>query len=110
MLCHLAALSGYVFPFGNVLGPLLVWQIKKNEFPSVIIHGRAAVNFQLTVLIALLVSIPVVIVGTFMCFGFLLVFLPIAIGLCGLIFAIIAGIKANDGVEYKYPYSLNLVG
>jgi uncharacterized protein len=111
MLCHLAALAGIVFPpFGIVLGPLLVWQIKKNEFPSVEIHGRAAVNFQLTVLIGLLASTAATFVGMFLCIGLLLVFVPTAIYFCGLIFAIIAGIKANDGVEYKYPYSLNLVG
>jgi len=57
MWCHLSALAGFVIPFGNVLGPLLVWQIKKNEFPSVVEHGKAALNFQLTVLIVLLVRI-----------------------------------------------------
>ena len=41
MLCHLSALACFVFPFGNLLGPLLVWQIKKNEFPSVDIHGKS---------------------------------------------------------------------
>lgn len=45
MLCHLSALAGYIIPFGNILGPLLVWQIKKNEFPSVDEHGKAALNF-----------------------------------------------------------------
>jgi uncharacterized Tic20 family protein len=109
MLCHLSALAGFIIPFGNVLGPLLVWQIKKNEIPSVDVHGKAALNFQLTVLIAVLVGFAAALLLSFVCVGFLLFPLVILIGLAGLIFAIIAGIKANNGEDYKYPYSLNLV-
>ena len=110
MLCHLSALSGFVgIPLGNVLGPLLVWQIKKNEFPSVDVHGKAALNFQLTVLIAALVTAAAGFILTFICIGFLLFFVAAAIGLAGLIFAIIAGIKANNGEDYKYPYSIEFV-
>ena len=109
MLCHLSALAGYVVPFGNVLGPLLVWQTKKNEFPSVEVHGKAALNFQLTVLIALFVGIIAAVLLSFVCIGFLLFPVVIGIALCGLIFAIIAGIKANNGEAYRYPWSLTLV-
>lgn len=109
MLCHLSALAGFIIPFGNILGPLLVWQIKKNEIPSVNIHGKAALNFQITVVIALLAGIVVAVVLSFFCVGFLLIPVVMLIGLAGLIFAIIAGIKANNGEDYKYPFSLELV-
>jgi uncharacterized Tic20 family protein len=109
MWCHLSALAGFVVPFGNVIGPLLVWQIKKNEIPSVEIHGKAALNFQLTVMIAALVGVAAAFALAFFCIGFLLIPVVIAISLCGTIFAIIAGIKANEGKDYQYPYSLKLV-
>jgi len=109
MLCHLSALAGFIIPFGNILGPLLVWQIKKNEIPSVNIHGKAALNFQITVFIAAFAAAIVAIILSFFCVGFLLIPLVILIGLAGLVFAIIAGIKANNGEDYKYPYSLELV-
>ncbi|HOX55585.1 MAG TPA: DUF4870 domain-containing protein [Candidatus Paceibacterota bacterium] len=109
MFCHLSALAGYAIPFGNVLGPLLIWQIKKNEFPSVEEHGKAALNFQLTVLIALLVGVIAAVLLSFVCIGFLLVPVVVVIGLAGLVFAIIAGIKANNGEAYRYPWSLTLV-
>jgi uncharacterized Tic20 family protein len=109
MLCHLSALAGFVIPFGNILGPLLVWQIKKNEIPSVNIHGKAALNFQITVVIALLAGMAVAILLSFVCIGFLLIPVVMLIGLAGLIFAIVAGIKANNGEDYKYPFSLELV-
>jgi uncharacterized protein len=109
MLCHLSALAGFIIPFGNMLGPLLVWQIKKNEIPSVNVHGKAALNFQITVTIAALIGMVVAVILSFFCVGVLLIPLVILIGLAGLVFAIIAGIKANNGEEYKYPYSLNLI-
>ena len=110
MLCHLSALAGFVgVPLGNVLGPLLVWQIKKNEFPSVDIHGKSALNFQITVLLAVIVLLVVGFILAFVCIGFVFIFAAMAIGLAGLIFAIVAGIKANNGEDYKYPYSIEFV-
>jgi uncharacterized Tic20 family protein len=109
MLCHLSALAGFVVPFGNILGPLIVWQIKKNEFPSVEIHGKAALNFQITVTIAVVVGFAAAFVLSYFCIGFLLFPVVGLIGLAGLVFAIIAGIKANNGEDYKYPWSLDLV-
>jgi uncharacterized protein len=109
MLCHLSALAGCVVPLGHVLGPLIVWQIKKNEFPSVDVHGKASLNFQITVTIALFVGIVAAVVLSFFCIGYLLFPLVGLIGLAGLVFAIIAGIKANNGEDYKYPWSLELI-
>lgn len=109
MLCHLSALAGFIIPFGNIIGPLIIWQIKKNEFPSVEIHGKASLNFQLSVIIALFVAIAAVFVLHFFCIGFLLIPLVGLIPLAGILFAIIAGIKANNGEDYKYPWSLEFV-
>ena len=110
MLCHLSALAGYVgVPFGNLIGPLLVWQIKKHEIPSVEAHGKAALNFQITVTLALFVSTAVAFILAFFCVGYLLFPLVGLIVLAGLIFPIIAGIKANNGEEYKYPCSIEFL-
>lgn len=110
MLCHLSALAGFIgVPLGNVLGPLIIWQIKKNEIPSVDAHGKAALNFQITVLLAGLVTGIAFFIGTFICVGWLLLPVLILIGLAGLIFPIIAGIKANNGEDYKYPWMIDFV-
>ena len=109
MLCHLSALAGFVIPFGNIVGPLIVWQIKKNEFPSVDIHGKASLNFQITVTIAVFATAMAAFVLHFFCIGFLLIPLVMLVALAGLILSIIAGIKANNGENYKYPWSLELV-
>ncbi len=109
MWCHLSALAGLFVPAGNVLGPLLIWQIKKAEFPSVEIHGRAALNFQLTIVIAMVVGIGLAIALSFVCIGWLLIPVVLLVGVAGMVFAVIAGLKANEGQPYQYPYSLKLV-
>jgi uncharacterized Tic20 family protein len=110
MFCHLSALMACLgVPFGNIIGPLIIWQIKKNEFPSVDAHGKAALNFQITVTLAIFVGAAVAVVLSFFCVGYLLIPLVALIGLAGMIFAIIAGIKANNGETYKYPCSLEFV-
>ena len=109
MLCHLSALAGFIIPFGNIVGPLLVWQIKKNEIPSVDIHGKAALNFQITVTLTVLAGMVVALVLSVIHIGVVLFPIMILIGLAGLILAIIAGIKANNGEDYKYPFSFQLI-
>lgn len=102
MLCHLSALAGFVIPLGNLLGPFLVWQLKKNEHPSVDTHGKQALNFQLSCLIYAIVSalLIVAVIG---------VPLLAAVGLFDLICVIIATIKVNNGQPWKYPLSLTLI-
>jgi len=102
MLCHLSALAGFILPFGNILGPLIVWQLKKNEIPSVELHGKDSLNFQITVTLAILICIPLM----FLLIGFVLA--PL-IGIASLVFLVLAGIKANNGEPYSYPFSLKLV-
>jgi uncharacterized Tic20 family protein len=102
LFAHLSALSGFVIPFGSVLGPLIVWQVKKNEMPFVDDQGKEALNFQITVFLAILVCL----VLTVVLIGFLL--LPL-VALTALVFSIIGGIKANEGVAYRYPFALRLI-
>lgn len=103
MLCHLLAFSGYLIPyFGNVLGPLIIWMIKKDEMPFVDDQGKESLNFQLTMLIAFTVSfiLMFVFIG-FVLFGVLVIFQIVVI--------IMASIKANDGVKYRYPYTIRFI-
>jgi uncharacterized Tic20 family protein len=102
MLCHLSALAGFILPFGNILGPLIVWQLKKNEIPSVDVHGKESLNFQITVTLALLICLPLML----LIIGFVLA--PL-IGIASLVLLVIAGIKANNGEAFAYPFSLKLV-
>lgn len=102
MFCHLSALAGFIIPFGNIIGPLIVWQIKKAEFPQVDDQGKEALNFQITVILAAIVSalLILVVIGAF---------LLMAVGIANLVFIIIATIQANKGEMYRYPFNLRLI-
>lgn len=102
MLCHIAAFAGLVIPFGNIVGPLVIWLIKKDEMPFVDEHGKEAVNFNITVAIVLVFCF----ILTFLFIGILL--LPI-LGIVFLIFTIIAAVKASNGESYEYPVSIPFV-
>lgn len=102
MLTHLAAFAAFLIPFGNIIGPLVVWQLKKDLGPFVEENGKEAVNFQITIAIVALVCTMLM----FALVGFLL--LPV-LGLYWLILTIIAGVKANDGVAYRYPFTIRFI-
>jgi uncharacterized Tic20 family protein len=103
MACHLIALCGFVIPFGNVLGPLVLWLIKKDSMPLVDRHGKEALNFQITVLIAAIVSALLM----FILIGFVLL---IVVGIGALVLTIMAAVKvANGELDYKYPFALRLI-
>ena len=56
MLCHFSSFIGLIFPFGNFLGPLIIWLIKKEELPFVEDQGKEVLNFQISMTIYLLIS------------------------------------------------------
>jgi uncharacterized Tic20 family protein len=104
MFCHLAALITYLgVPFGNILGPLIIWLIKKDEMVFVNDQGKEALNFQITVTIASLAIFPT------LCFPPLFVLLLLAIGIADLVFIIIASIESNKGKAYRYPFSIRMI-
>jgi len=109
MWCHVSALSGFVVPFGNLIGPLVIWQMKRAEFPSVDEHGKESLNFQLSVLIYLLGGSVLTFIGMIFCIGALLIPVLVALHLGALILAVVAGLKANEGVVYRYPINLRLI-
>ena len=103
MLCHLASLLGWVgIPFGSILGPLVVWLVKRNDYPFVDEQGKESLNFQITVMIAGLISgiLVLVVIGIFLLMG-LVVY--------SAVLAIVAGIKANQGESFRYPLTIRLI-
>ena len=97
MLCHYAAFFWVLAPLiGNVIGPLVVWQLKKDLHPFVDEQGKEALNFQITYSVAMMVCGLL----AWVLIGFPLMLL---VGLVALALTIIAGIKANAGEAYRYP-------
>lgn len=103
MACHLSALAGFLIPFGNLAGPLIVWLIKRAEMPLVDTHGKEALNFQITVSIAAAICVALM----FVLVGFVLIFI---VGLGALVLTIMAAVKVSNGeFDYKYPLTIRLL-
>src|SRR5262245_46434344 len=68
IMCHVASFAGYMIPFGNIIGPFIVWQLKKDTSEFVDYNGKESLNFQITVTIALIAAIPLIllVIGIFM--------------------------------------------
>ncbi|WOD42021.1 DUF4870 domain-containing protein [Nodosilinea sp. E11] len=102
MLAHLSALSGFVIPFGNIVGPLIIWLVKRDEMSFVNDQAKEALNFNISMTIYMLVSLVLI----FVVVGILL---TIVVGLAWLVLVILAAVKANEGIAYRYPLTLRLV-
>lgn len=102
LVAHLSAFSGHVVPFGHLLGPLIIWQVHKNELPFAADQAKEALNFQITMTIAFLVAG----VLAFLLIGLLI--LPVVWGF-DIIITIIAAVKAGEGVPFRYPCTLRLL-
>ena len=99
----------------SFLAPLIAFLAKGSTSPTVRQHAVAALNFQIPIsgVALVLYVIRVAAFGSFTtggaAFGTLLEVVGWLVAIVGLVFGIIAGVKANRGVVYKYPFSLNLI-
>jgi len=96
MLCHLLGL------LSCFISPLIIWIGKKDEYEFVDEHGKQALNFQITVAIGYAVAA----LTWLLCVG---IFIGVAVGICDIIFCIIAAIKANNGERYRYPICIRFI-
>lgn len=108
MFAHLSAILGVFIGGLTFVGPLVIWLIKKDTMPFVDDQGKEALNFQITVSIVM-VALWVVTIFTIFLLSPLTIPLMMLVGLVALVFVVMAGIKANEGVAYRYPFAIRLV-
>lgn len=97
-----AGLAHFLAIISSFVGPLVIWMVKKDESPFVDDQGKESLNFQITLFIGYVISavLSVLCIGYFMMMGLLVV---------DIIFCILAGIAANDGKAYRYPFAIRLI-
>jgi len=103
VLCHASALLGLFFHFlGHLLGPLIVWLLKRDLSPEIDANGKESLNFQISMLIydAIAAILCIVLIG-----------IPILIALWVLntVFVIIASVKTSEGTFYRYPFTIRFL-
>jgi uncharacterized Tic20 family protein len=114
MLCHLLGFAGLAIPFGNFIGPLVVWLLKKNQHPLIDDQGKESLNFQITYtlfglvllsgLIFSIVTAPEAYLRWITILTLLVVFTFVYV-----ILMIIACLQANKGLYHRYPATIRLI-
>lgn len=103
MFCHLGGFAGLTgIPGAGLLVPFILWQMKKEQHPFIDDQGKEAMNFQICMLIVIVVTFAL------MCVGIGVFIFPI-VALVGIVMPILAALKANEGVVYRYPYIFRLI-
>lgn len=102
MLCHLSAFTGFFFPFGGIIGPLICWLTRKDESAWVNENGKASMNFQLSILLYIVLVIP-------LCF--IIIGIPIIafLFILKVVCIIIASVRAGKGERFKYPVTIPFI-
>lgn len=102
MWLHFSLLAGLLVPVAGLIVPIVIWQLKKDDFPMLDSHGKIAVNW----LISSLIYATIFFILSFVVIGIPLLLI---LGVLSIVFPIVGGIKANEGKLWKYPLSINFV-
>lgn len=102
MFLHLSQLANIVIPPVGIILPIVLWQMNKDKMPALDAHGKMVVNWLISSFIYIVISIVLM----FVLIGF---FLLIAVSICGVVFAIIGGVKANNGELWEYPLTIKFL-
>jgi uncharacterized Tic20 family protein len=99
MFIHFSVLANYVLPPAGLVLPIVLWQVKKAELPGIEPHGKNALNWVISKIIYLVICVVL---------SFVIIGIPllIALGVIGVIFPVVAAIKANQGEVWKYPLAI----
>lgn len=103
VVTHLTQLLTCLTGFGGLIAPLIIWATQKDRVENMDVHGKAILNFQLSIIVYSILSIPLIIV-----FGLGILTL-ILIGILAFVMPIINAIKASNGELPSYPLSINFV-
>jgi uncharacterized protein len=100
---HLSLFAGHIIPFGGIIAPIIIWQMKKDELPELDAHGRNAINWIISFIIYAALSI-------LLCFVLIGFALLLVVVILNVVFPIIAAVKANEGRVWKYPLTIRFLG
>jgi hypothetical protein len=98
ILSHILA----IVPGIGILGPLVIYLVKKDDSGFVAANAKESLNFQLTIIIAYIIGfiLLVILIG---------IFLLWIIGILNTVLVIVATIKASENKIYRYPFNMRLI-
>ncbi|CAL2103403.1 tRNA modification GTPase [Tenacibaculum sp. 190130A14a] len=103
VLTHLSQLLDFITGIGGLIVPLILWVVKKDEVLGMDEHGKSIINFRISMFLYILLCIPMVLFFGLGLLGFLI------IGVFYFIFPIINAVKASNGEEPSYPFTIRFI-
>ena len=102
MCVHFSLLAGFLVPFAGLIVPITIWQLKKSDMPEIDVHGKIIANWIISLMVYTVISFVL---------SFVLIGLPLlfALGIIGVVFPVIGGIKASNGEAWTYPLSIKFM-
>ncbi len=99
MFLHFSQFAGFVVPLAGFILPIVLWQVKKDELPEIDRHGKIVMNWIISEIIYAFICVLLV---------FFVIGIPllIALGIVGIVFPLVGGMKANNGVAWEYPLAI----
>ncbi|MED3572138.1 DUF4870 domain-containing protein [Cytobacillus praedii] len=88
--------------FTTIIGPLVIWLLKKDESEYINYHGKEYFNFIISYGVYSIISVFLM----FVLIGFITIW---AVGVAAFVFTIIAAVKAYEGKEYRFPLVFRLI-
>ncbi len=114
MLAHLAALAVLVLPsFGNIIGPLIVWLVKKDQSAWVDKQGKESLNFQISMSIYFIAAsvittlLAVTLIGIPLALVIIIMLIPL--GIYWLVVVIMAAVRVSEGEDFLYPLCIRFL-
>ena len=102
LLSHLSSFAGFIFPFGNILSPLLIYFLKKDQSTVVAEHAKESLNFQISITIYYIISSILI----FVIIGWILLAILFVLQI---ILVIKAALEADRGGFYHYPFTFRFL-
>jgi uncharacterized Tic20 family protein len=120
LFLHLSSLANLIVPFSGYIIPIAIWQSKKDEMPAIVAHGKEAANWMISSFIYSLLSIFLIVIGFLITIVLEMPILGIFIigltfifffglSIVSIVYAIMGGIKANNGEHWKYPLNIRFL-
>ena len=103
VITHLSQLLAYATGFGGIIAPLVLWATQKDKVEGMDAHGKAILNFQLSLIVYSLISVPLI-----FAFG-LGILIIVLIAILAFVMPIVNAIKASNGELPSYPMSFNFI-
>lgn len=112
VVLHLSSFAGYLFPFGNIILPVVLWLVKKDESHFIDVHGKSTINFEISLMLYTLILAILIVPITIFTLGMGLVALLIAalpLLIAYIVVKIQAAIQASNGRYYQYPFTIEFI-